>query len=572
MNSLKQSRFFLPGELEIQSWKDIEPYFRLLQDAEINTVEALRLWLRQVSELDAMLEEELAWRYIRMSCDTTQPELSEHFRIFVSEIEPEVNRFTNLLDIKLMESPAIHDLKGIAYEILFRSTKTQLELFRDENIPLIAQLQEMEQEYGSISSLMMIHYNDQELTLQQASNFLKDPNREVREEVFKLMTTRRLQDSVALDELLSSLIKIRHQVALNAGFSNYRDFKFAALERFDYTPHDVQVFRQSIADVVKPLVEKIHQIRKKKLSLTKLQPFDLQVDTNLLPPLKPFDSPNELLIKSIQAFSAIHPFFGQCLQIMRDGNFLDLESRKGKAPGGFNYPLYESNIPFIYMNATGNLRDLVTLMHEGGHAVHSFLSAPLELVDFKSTPSEVAELASMSMELISMDQWNLFFNSDDLVRAKNTQLEGLLEVFTWVAQVDHFQEWLYLNPTHSIEERKMAWLNFSSIYGSSIVDWTDYPESAAYKWQTQLHIFEVPFYYIEYAMAQLGAIAIWKNYMQNPHETLEAYQAALRLGYTQPIPEIYKTAGIRFDFSRDYLNEIMQIVKEQLQLDVKNDE
>lgn len=558
------NRKFLPQNLSIQSWSDIEPFFIQLNQSDLDTLEQLKSWLQKVSELDAVLEEELAWRYIRMNCDTNNQEIAEKFRIFISEIEPEINRSSNILDQKLASSAAVSELKGIEYEILMRSVKTQLNLFREENLPLIAQLQEMEQEYGLISSRMSILYQNQELTLQQASNYLKEIDRSTRKEVFDLINQRRLKDADQLDELLSRLIKIRHQIAFNAGFKNFRDYKFVALERFDYKPEDVQQFRESIASVVKPLVEEIHRERKRKLGIDNLQPYDLQVDVDLLPPLKPFVSSNELLDKSIEAFCSLHPYFGQCLQTMKEGKYLDLESRIGKAPGGFNYPLYESNIPFIFMNATGNLRDLVTLMHEGGHAIHSFLVAPLELVDFKSTPSEVAELASMSMELISMEKWNLFFGQEDFIRAKRTQIEGLLEVFTWVALIDHFQEWLYTNPDHTTEERKNAWLRLSKKYGSSEIDWSHYAEVEAFKWQSQLHIFEVPFYYIEYAIAQLGAIAVWKNYMENPSLALQQYQEALKLGYTRTIPEIYKTAGIQFDFSRDYLEGVMRFVKSQL--------
>lgn len=564
MPLLNPTRIFLPQDLKIQSWQDIEPFFKLLGQADLSTLDQLKNWLVKVSELDAVLEEELAWRYIRMNCDTTSENLAASFTAFVTEIEPEINRYSNLLDQKLIASPAIHLLKGQEYNLLIRSVKTQLELFREENIPLIARLQEMEQEYGSISSLMTVHFQDQELTLQQASNFLKETNRSTRKEIFELISRRKLQDAGSLDELLSRLIQLRQRIASNAGFENYRDYKFVSLERFDYQPESVQQFRESIARVVKPLVEEIHRERKAKLGLEKLQPYDLQVDVDLLPPLKPFRDSSELLNKSIAAFTALHPYFGECLQKMKEGNYLDLDSRIGKAPGGFNYPLYESNIPFIFMNASGNLRDLVTLMHEGGHAIHSFLVAPLELVDFKSTPSEVAELASMSMELISMEQWALFFEPEDLTRAKRTQIEGLVEVFTWVAIIDHFQEWLYLNPNHTPSERKQAWIELSAKYGSAEVDWSDYQDAAAYKWQSQLHIFEVPFYYIEYAMAQLGAIAVWKNYIENPQLALQNYIKALKLGYTRSIPEIYQTAGIRFDFSEEYLQEIMQFVRIQL--------
>jgi oligoendopeptidase F len=305
--------------------------------------------------------------------------------------------------------------------------------------------------------------------------------------------------------------------------------------------------------------------RKVKLSLESLRPWDLEVDPDLMPPLKTFKEIDEFVSKTIQSFKEISPEYGKNIALMNEGGFLDLESRIGKAPGGFNYPLYESNIPFIYMNATGNLRDLETMFHECGHAIHSFLSSDQELVEYKELPAEVAELASMSMELISMDQWHLFFDSEaDLIRAKRSQLEGVIQVLPWIASVDKFQHWLYTNPDHSIEERKLAWLDVMNEFGSKIIDWSDLDQDRALLWQKQLHIFEVPFYYIEYGMAQLGAIAMWKQYKENPENALRNYEKALSLGYSVPIPEIYKTAGISFDFSVGYVKELIEFVADEL--------
>jgi oligoendopeptidase F len=250
---------------------------------------------------------------------------------------------------------------------------------------------------------------------------------------------------------------------------------------------------------------------------------------------------------------------------MREMNHLDLESRKGKAPGGYNYPLAEIGVPFIFMNATSTLRDMVTIMHEGGHAVHSFLTRKLELGDFKNPPSEVAELASMSMELISMDHWNLFFQKkEDLKRAKIEHLEQIIETLPWVATIDKFQHWIYENPTHNHDERRVVWNKIFQQFSDSITDWTGLEENRNYLWQKQLHLFEVPFYYIEYGMAQLGAIAVWKNYKENHIKGLKGYMDALKLGYTKTIPEVYAAANIKFDFSKTYISELMAFVKEEL--------
>ena len=244
---------------------------------------------------------------------------------------------------------------------------------------------------------------------------------------------------------------------------------------------------------------------------------------------------------------------------------LDLESRKGKAPGGYNYPLAEIGVPFIFMNATSTLRDMITILHEGGHAIHSFVTRDLELGHFKSTPSEVAELASMSMELISMEHWDVYFDRpEDLKRAKKEHLEQILETLPWVATIDKFQHWIYQHPSHSLEDRKREWNAIFDQFSDSITVWDGLEHARDYLWQKQLHLFEVPFYYIEYGMAQLGAVAVWKNFKQDPVSGLNSYLDALKLGYKRSIPEIYKAANIKFDFSQEYIRELMNFVREEL--------
>jgi oligoendopeptidase F len=296
-----------------------------------------------------------------------------------------------------------------------------------------------------------------------------------------------------------------------------------------------------------------------------LRPWDKAVDPEGRNPLKPFSDGKQLAEKTIEVFSKLDPYLGQCLSIMRTMGHLDLESRKGKAPGGYNYPLAEIGVPFIFMNATSTLRDMVTIMHEGGHAIHNFLTRDLELNDFKSTPSEVAELASMSMELISMDHWDLFFSdAEELKRAKREHLEDIIETLPWVATIDKFQHWIYENPGHSAQERKESWNRIFHEFADTVTDWSGLEKTKDYLWQKQLHLYEVPFYYIEYGMAQLGAIAVWRNYRKDPQLGLRGYQNALRLGYLKPIPEIYAAANIKFDFSSAYIKELMDFVKAEL--------
>ncbi|MDG2485971.1 MAG: M3 family metallopeptidase, partial [Flavobacteriaceae bacterium] len=245
---------------------------------------------------------------------------------------------------------------------------------------------------------------------------------------------------------------------------------------------------------------------------------------------------------------------------------LDLESKPGKSPGGYNYPLYEIGVPFIFMNAVGSQRDLVTMVHEGGHAIHSFLSRDLELTGFKSLPSEVAELASMSMELLSMEEWDKFYtNEEDFKRSKREQLETTLSLLPWIAQVDEFQHWLYVNHTHSVEERKEKWNSLSSEYGTGLVDYSGFEDIKSNAWQRQLHIFEVPFYYIEYGIAQLGALGVWKNSLEDKQSAISKYKAALKLAYTKTIPEIYSTAGIEFNFSEGHIKKLADFIQNELE-------
>lgn len=558
-------RKFLPENLSVKSWESIADFYNDLRDRQISGAADLRKWLLDRTELESVIQEDVAWRYIRMSCDTTNKEYSDAFNFFVSEIEPNIAPYTNELNLKLLNCPFLSEMGDQRMEIMIRNIRKQTEIFRAENIPLLSELQQKEQHFATIAGAMTINVDGKEITLQQASNYLKNNNRATRETVYLKIIERRLADNEALDQLFDELITLRHKVALNAGFANFRDYMFAALGRFDYTAQDCFDFHNAIAEEIVPLADAIHRKRVAALKIDTLKPWDLDADVTGKPGLTPFDGSEEMMDKTILCFKDIHPFLGQCMETLRSMKHIDLESRKGKAPGGFNYPLYETGVPFIFMNSTNSLRDLVTIVHEGGHAVHSILTKDLDYVDFRSTPSEVAELASMSMELISMEHWQKFFNNqDELSRAKQQHLEKLVESLPWIAAIDKFQHWIYTNPGHSKTERKKAWHNIYKEFSGSVIDWTGQENAFDYSWQKQLHLFQVPFYYIEYGMAQLGAIAIWRNYNMEPGKTLEAYFDALKLGYTAPIGTIYSTAGIRFDFSRAYVRELADFLKGKL--------
>jgi oligoendopeptidase F len=559
------TRQFLPETFTIDTWANLEPWFKELENREIATPYDLKNWLLNRSELESALEEEMGWRYIRMSCDTNNQEYKDSFVFFVSEIEPHVAPYTDLFNRKLVESKFAHALNAAGEKLLLRNLKSQIEIYRSENIPLLTELQTEQQKYGATVAAMTINHNGSTLTLQQAGVLLQDTDRNLRKEVYSKIQERRMEDSEALDKLFDDLINTRQQVATNAGFSNFRDYMFKALARFDYSVEDCHTFHTAVSGACVPILDNLMAERKKNLQLDTLRPYDLAVDEFGAQPLKPFTTADDLLQKTIACFNSISPELGNYLVIMKEMGHLDLESRVGKAPGGYNYPLDETGVPFIFMNATATLRDLVTLLHEGGHAIHSFLTRDLPLGFYKHSPSEVAELASMSMELISMEHWDVFFeNRNDLVRAKRQHLQGIIETLPWVATIDNFQHWLYENKKHSVQERRQAWNGIYLSLSSSIVDWTGLEKYRSNMWQKQLHLFEVPFYYIEYGIAQLGAIAVWKNYRSDPKKGLENYLNALKLGNTVPIKDVYAAAGIQFDFTLENINELMQFVQAEM--------
>jgi oligoendopeptidase F len=561
----RAKRPFIGEEFDLKKWDDVQPFFENLKNREINSLEDLKQWFSDRSEIESYLSENFAWRYIRQTCDTANTGLINALQFFITEIQPKLAEYGNALDKKIVDNPFLGELTAPGFAITLRGMKKAIEIFREENIPVITEMQTEERKYGAIAGAMTVTLDGEEITLQRAADRLQSTDREVREEAWRAISGRRYEDHDKLDELLNKLITLRDTVGRNAGFSNYRDYMFAAMGRFDYTPEDCFNFHGSVKKAVVPILNEMAAERKAALQVDALRPWDTKVDPKGLPPLKPFETGEELLDKTIRAFSRLDPFLGDCLRIMKTMKHLDLESRKGKAPGGYNYPLDEIGVPFIFMNATSNLRDMVTLLHEGGHAVHSLVTRDLALNSFKHTPSEVAELASMSMELITMDFWDEFFeNEEDLKRAKITHLESIIETLPWVATVDKFQHWMYENPQHTPEQRTEAWVRIYEEFTDTVMDWSTLENFKKYLWQRQLHIYEVPFYYIEYGIAQLGAIGVWKNYREDPAKGLKGYLDALKLGYTATIGEIYQAANIPFDFSERHIAELMQFVRDEL--------
>ena len=562
----KTSRNYLPASFSITDFTALEPFFTELLQRQILSAPELEQWLADQSELEAAISEDACWRQIKATCDTENKTLEDAFNFYCTALQPKIQPYADALNRKLIASPFLQELDQKKYHSFLRSIKKSIELFREENIPLQSEIAVLQQQFGQITGAMTVTVDNQVYTLQQAVKFLESKDRTVREDVYRKIQDRRLQDKEALNTLFDKLVALRNQEAKQAGFTNYRDYRFKELGRFDYGKEDCFQFHEAVKLHVMPLVNQINQQKKVALGLTDLRPWDAEAEPEGIAPLRPFTNSEDLLNKSIACFTKLRPFFGDCLQKMQELQHLDLDSRQGKAPGGYNCPLAERGAPFIFMNAAGQMHDVTTMVHEGGHAVHSFLAHPLALNGFKEYPMEIAEVASMAMELFSMDHWETFFRSkEDLKRAKQHQLERVITIFPWIAIIDKFQHWLYEHATHTHEERTEAWNNILAAFTDDVYDYSGLENYRSNAWLRQLHLFEVPFYYIEYGIAQLGAIGMWMQYKQNKELALDNYCDALSLGGTATLPELYKAAGLSFDFSPERIKQLMDFVKGEME-------
>lgn len=561
----KPPRTFIPESANLDQWETLEPLLTDLRDRALTDLSALRKWVADLSEFEAVMEEHVAWKYIKMTIDTSDEALTKDYQHFISEIQPKLAPFSDALNKKLVQNEFTNGLQDDGYKIYLNKLGLEIKIFREKNIELLSSLRQKSQEYGAATGGLSVEFKGETLTMPAAGAKLQETDRALRKEVFEAMHNKRAEIKENLDSIFNDLIKGRNEVALNADYKNFRDYAFDMLGRVDYEVQDCFNFHDSIASEISPLVGQFQKNRKEAMGVDVLKPYDTSVDPSGKAPLRPFEDAEDLINKSIEVFKRVDPYFGDCLSTMNTMGHLDLASKPGKAPGGYNYPLYEIGVPFIFMNAVGTQRDMVTMMHEGGHAVHSFLTRDLPVTAFKSCPSEVAELASMAMELLSMDHWDVFYDDqEELKRAKKDHLQDLLSVLPWIAIIDEFQHWIYENPSHSTDDRYKQWNVILEKYNSGVVDWTGYEDARDLNWQKQLHLFEVPFYYIEYGMAQLGAIAVYRNYRKDPKKAVEQYKAALELGYTKSIPEIYETAGIKFDFSQAYVRDLAKFIQEEL--------
>ncbi|HVT87213.1 MAG TPA: M3 family oligoendopeptidase [Tepidisphaeraceae bacterium] len=558
-------RNFVPQDLNAADWNQIEPLCKKLIDRPINSPVELEKWLLDFSEFNSVIDEYGSRRYIDKSCHTDDKEIEKAFMHFVEEIEPKFKLVYFALQKKFLDSPHQAALTGQRYEILKRQWRADVEIFREENVALETQVTKVVNDYDKLCGAMMVNFRGKEYTLQQASRFIEEPDRPTREEAWTLTAKRRLQDREKIEQIFDDLMPLRQKIAANAGMSDFRAYMWKAFKRFDYTPDDCLRFADAIEKTVVPLVDELDRQRAADLGLSKLRPWDGAVDPKSRPPLRPFpDTDIEgFVAKSYEIFKRLSPRLADDFDSLRRNNNLDLGSRKGKQPGGYQSTLNEVREPFIFMNAAGVQRDVETLLHEGGHAFHALAARDEPLVFLRHAPMEFCEVASMAMELFGAEHLDVFYNQSDHARAKRVHLEGIIRIFPWIAMIDSFQHWLYTNPGHSRDQRTKQWLGLMDRFAGKL-DWSGFEDVRASLWQRQLHLFHVPFYYVEYGIAQLGALQLWTKAQQDTQRALNNYSAGLKLGGTRPLPQLFAAAGINFDFSEKTLRPLMSAIEEEL--------
>lgn len=558
-------RSYLPATIDFSSWVSVEPWFTQLENRSLETVEGLELWLKDRSELLDVIGEEGALRYIRMTCDTENKELEKAYFDFLEEISENVKAADDRLKRRFLASPFLSKLPSERYLILVRSLQNDVDLFREANIPLETEESKLSQGYQKLIGSLMVQFEGIERTMQQMGRYLEDPNRDLRESAWKAMVARRLVEKESLEKIFNQLLHVRTQISNNAGFYCYRDYAFKHLERFDYSPQDCFRFHEGVEATVVPLVRRIEEKRARDLGLNRLRPWDLSVDPKSRPGLKPFTEARELVEGCLKIAHQVDLQFGSFIKTMQDLELLNLESRKGKAPGGYQSSLTEARLPFIFMNAVGLDGDVRTLLHESGHAFHVFATQKEALGHYRHAPIEFCEVASMSMELLGSEYLSVFYPQDeDLNRSRRKHLEGILDILPWIARVDAFQHWIYTNPGHSDQEREDQWLSLHRRFGG-IEDWSGFEEAQRSSWHRQLHIFELPFYYIEYAIAQLGALQVWINSRKDFGKAVADYWSALQLGGSKTLPDLFRSANVKFEFGPATLGPLMDAVGEELE-------
>lgn len=564
MASPEFSRRFVAADVVLDTWERIEPYFDQLRDRVLDDVAAVERWLEDGSELLACIDEVGTDRYIRMTCQTDDEERKAAYLDFVENLEPRCKPRVHELDVKFTQSPAAGKLSPERYAVLERGVRARVELFRPENVPLQTEEAKLAQQYQEVIGAMTVEFEGQELALPQLAPYAERTDRGLRQRAWETEAARRLEDKQRIEDIFDEMIKLRARMAQNAGCGDYRAYAFKEKQRFDYTPADCVAFHDAVERAAVPVLREMQRQRQAALGIEPLRPWDLAVDVKGRAPLKPFETAEELAAKAQKIFRRVHPEFGTWFAQMRERSYLDLASRKGKAPGGYQSTYEVARHPFIFMNAVGVQDDVTTLVHEGGHSFHTYAARQEPLLAYRSSPIEFAEVASFGMELLGLDCLDEFYTAEELARARRKQLERVVCLFPWVATIDAFQHFIYTNPKHTRAQRREHWLKLHARFGG-LADWTGFEETRACLWHRQLHLFEVPFYYIEYGIAKLGALQVWRHAQRDRADAIEHYRRALALGGSKPLPELFQAAGAKFDFSYDTLAPLMETVQAELE-------
>lgn len=543
---------------EINGWEDLKEYYDEILKRKINNGLDLLKLLEDFSLISEFVSESYGWAYINMTRDTQNKEYRKRFLVFNDQIEPKLKEINFEILKKIVNCEYLSELDQTKWGLLIKRFKNEVEIFRKENIQLDIEITKKTMEYQQTIGSIVVNFKGKEYTLPQMALFLQSKDRDERKEAFDAVVKKRIEYSDRIENILSELTSLRNQKAKNSNFKNYVELRFRELERFDYGVKECEEFHNSVLEVVTPIYGEIIKEKAKKMNIEKLKPYDLSATLPDEKVLKPFENIEDFIKKSKMVFYSVDKRFGEVFEKIVEKKHLDLESRKGKAPGGYNYPLYKTGLPFIFMNSSGVHSDMKTLMHETGHAVHTLSVKDLFTYFYKSTPSEIAEFASMGMELLTYDKWDIFYkDQQSLKQAKKKHLENIISFFPWCAVVDKFQHFLYSKNNISSSERKDYFKNIYSEFSEKFVDWSDYNDYLKISYQKQLHIFEMPFYYIEYGIAQLGALQLWINYRKNPKKAIDDYLSALNVGSSLKISDVYQIANVRFDFSKKIMEELI---------------
>lgn len=541
---------------------EIRPILEELIHKPITSHQDFDEWIGQISELFSIIDEISSILYIQMTCDTEDTAKSDAYQNYIEEIAPLLKKNENLIQKKILDLSQQYESKQFNLERYLHTIETDLKIYSDENLTLSTQIELLSHEYQTLMGSMTVIDQGVEKTLTQMTPYLLETDRQTRYEAWRKISTRRLQDQEKIETLFNQMLTHRNQIATNVGL-NFIEYQYQNFHR-DYTPKDCSVIRETIHTLVKPLVIKILNQRKKNLQVDTLKPWDLSVNFQLKSPLKPFSNIDGLIDAATQIFTSLDPDFHHYFNILKKNQLLDLPNRKGKAPGGYQSTLNESRLPFIFMNAVGLDTDLRTLLHESGHAFHALLSQKVEPIFVRHAPMEFCEIASMSMELIAGEHLDPIYNSEEYKRSKSDHLESIIMIMPWIILVDDFQHWIYSNPKHTNKQRANIWCELYHKYYYSMIDWDTYEPELSSLWHKQLHIFEYPFYYIEYCIAQIGALHFWKKYLESPHEAIQTYKHSMQFGGSLNLVDLFHEAKIPFDFTIETLKPLFSLVEQNL--------